>query len=157
MGKSCTTRYSSFMNARYRFCIFNPFLFIRGLSCPRCIQASLSLNCLKLTIPGFPHNCLLVSCGDIGFLKQNSRSTVVLAWKSGLKVPFLPLGRPCPLQTILLSDLVGCDSPLQKVILPHQRAVTPKPESLNSNKMSAKRPLLSAEGCHTNWMGSIAI
>jgi hypothetical protein len=27
----------------------NPFLFIRGLSCPSCIQASLSLNCLKLT------------------------------------------------------------------------------------------------------------
>jgi hypothetical protein len=47
------------------------FLFIRGLSCPSSIQASFSLNCLKLylTIPGFPHNCLLVSCGDkfVGF------------------------------------------------------------------------------------------
>jgi hypothetical protein len=39
-----------------------------------------------------------------------------LAWKSGLKVPLLPLGHSCPLQTILLSDLVGCDSPLQKVM-----------------------------------------
>jgi hypothetical protein len=28
-------------------------------------------------------------------------------------VPFLPEGPSCPLQTILLSDLVGCDSPLQ--------------------------------------------
>jgi hypothetical protein len=38
-----------------------------------------------------------------------------LTWKSGLKVPFLPLGPSGPLQTILLSDLVGCeyDSPLQ--------------------------------------------
>jgi hypothetical protein len=41
---------------------------------------------------------------------------LVLAWKSGLKVSFLPLGRFCPLQTVLLSDLVGCDSPLQMVI-----------------------------------------
>jgi hypothetical protein len=49
----------------------NPLLFIRGLSCPNCIQASLSLNCLKLTIPGFPHNCLPVSCGEIGLLKRS--------------------------------------------------------------------------------------
>jgi hypothetical protein len=41
---------------------------------------------------------------------------LVLAWKSGLKVPFLPLGRFCPLQTVLLGDLVGCDSPLQIVM-----------------------------------------
>jgi hypothetical protein len=47
-------------------CEINPSLFIRGLSCPSCIQASLSLICLKLTIPGFPYNCLSVSCGDIG-------------------------------------------------------------------------------------------
>ncbi len=48
----------------------NPFLFIRGLSCPSCIQASLSLNCFKLSIPEFPHNCLPVSCCGIGFLKK---------------------------------------------------------------------------------------
>jgi hypothetical protein len=41
------------------------FLFIRGLSCPSCIQASLSLNCIQLSIPGYPQNCLPVSCGDI--------------------------------------------------------------------------------------------
>ncbi len=38
---------------------------------------------------------------------------LVLAWKSGLKVPLLPLGPSCPLQTILMNDLFGCDSPLQ--------------------------------------------
>ncbi len=41
---------------------------------------------------------------------------LVLAWKSGLKVPFLHLGHSYPMQTILLSDLVGCDSPLQIVM-----------------------------------------
>ncbi len=41
-------------------------LFIRGLSCPSFIQASISLNCFKLTIPGFPYHCLPVSCGDTG-------------------------------------------------------------------------------------------
>ncbi len=56
--------------------LIDPFLFIRGLSCPCCIQASLSLNCLKLTIPGFPYNCLPVSCGDIGYLKKNPRPSV---------------------------------------------------------------------------------
>ncbi len=91
----------------------NLFLFTRGLSCPSCIQASLSLNCLKLTIPWFPHNCLLVSCGDTGFLK-NPRSS------NGLEIrpqsAFFPLGCSCPLQTS------------------QQRAVTPGPENLNSNK-----------------------
>jgi hypothetical protein len=62
----------------------------------------------KLTIPGFPHNILPVSCGDIG-----SFNKCLVAWKTGLKVTLLPLGRSCPLQTILLSDLVMCDSLLQ--------------------------------------------
>jgi hypothetical protein len=39
-----------------------------------------------------------------------------MAWKSGLSVPFLPLGRSCPLQTILLSDLAGYESPLHIVM-----------------------------------------
>jgi hypothetical protein len=39
-----------------------------------------------------------------------------MAWKSVLKVPFLHLGSSCPLETILLSDLVRCDSPLQIVM-----------------------------------------
>jgi hypothetical protein len=42
----------------------------------------------------------------------------LVSWKSGLKVTFLPLGRFCPLQTILKSDLFGCDSPLQIVMAP---------------------------------------
>jgi hypothetical protein len=41
---------------------FNPFLFIKGLSCPNNVQTTLNQNCLKLSIPGFP-----ISCGDIGF------------------------------------------------------------------------------------------
>jgi hypothetical protein len=53
---------------------------------------------------GFPYSCLPVSCGDIGFKKILS---LALAWKSGLNVPLLALGRSSPLQTILLSDLVG--------------------------------------------------
>jgi hypothetical protein len=76
---------------------------------PRSVKMSLTQNCLRLTIPGFPYNLLPVSCGDIGFKKILD---LVLAWKSGLKVPLLPLGRFCSLQTILPSDLVGCDSPL---------------------------------------------
>jgi hypothetical protein len=120
------------------------FLFIRGLFCPSCIQAALSLNCLKLTIPGFPHNCLPVSCDDIGFKK--------------ILCLVLPLGRSCPLQTILLGDLVRSDSPVQIVMAfwctyCQQRAVTPDPESLNSNKKGAKLSLLSAEGCHTRLDG----
>jgi hypothetical protein len=55
----------------------------------------------------------LLSCGDIGFKKI---LCLVLIWKSGLKVRLLPLGSSSPLQTILLSDLVGCDSPLQIVM-----------------------------------------
>ncbi len=51
----------------------NPFLFIRGLSCPCHVQTLLTQNCLKLTIPGFPYNLLPLSCGagDIGFLNKS--------------------------------------------------------------------------------------
>ncbi len=92
---------------------------------------------------------------------------LVLPCNSGLKVPLLPLGRSCPLQTILLSDLVGCDSPLQVVMAiwhpfwnltkfapnihnSQQRAVTTAPGSSESKKC-AKLPLLSAESSHT-WL-----
>jgi hypothetical protein len=61
---------------------------------------------------------LPVSCGDIGFFKILG---LVLAWKTGHNVPLLPLGLSCPLQTILLSDLVGCDSPLQIVMVVWRR------------------------------------
>jgi hypothetical protein len=40
----------------------------------------------------------------------------VLALTPGLKMTLLPLGPSSPLQAILLSDLVGCGSPLQIVI-----------------------------------------
>ncbi len=65
----------------------NPFLFIRGHAFPSSIQSSLSPNCLMLTIPGFLHNCLLASCGDIGFLTKILG--LVLAWKSGSGVTAL--------------------------------------------------------------------
>jgi hypothetical protein len=51
---------------------FNPFILIRN---KRRVQSSLTQNCLKLTIPGFPYNCLPVYCGDIG-LKKNPRSSI---------------------------------------------------------------------------------
>ncbi len=133
----------------------NHFLFIKGGSCPSCFQALLSLNCLKLTMPWFPHNCLTVSCGNIGFSRKIL--SLVLARKTGFKVPFLPIGHSCPLQTILLSDLVWQPSADSNGLLGHhfcqQRAVTPDPDSLNSNKKGAKLPLLSAEGCHTRLEG----
>jgi hypothetical protein len=38
-------------------------------------------------------------------------------------VPFLALGRSCPQQTILLSDLAGCDLPLQIVKVSKLRSI----------------------------------
>jgi hypothetical protein len=73
-------------------------------------QCSLTQNGLK-QLPGFPYNFLPVSCGDIGFKKHTVGQ--VLAWESGHKVPLLP---SCPLQTILLSDLVGRGILLQIVM-----------------------------------------
>ncbi len=90
----------------------NPILFS-----PCSVQTSLTPNCLKITIPGFLYNCLPVSCGDIGFIKKILG--LVLDCKSGLKVLLLPLGDSCSLQTILLSDLVGCNSPLRIVNVVH--------------------------------------
>jgi hypothetical protein len=48
----------------------------RGLFCPFSVQTSLTQNCLKLSISGFPYNLLPVSCDDIGFLKKNHRSSI---------------------------------------------------------------------------------
>jgi hypothetical protein len=62
---------------------------------------------------GFPYKLLLVSCD--GFLENSIGQ--VLACKSGLKMPFFQLLGPyCFLQTILLRDLVGCGSPLLKIM-----------------------------------------
>ncbi len=140
----------------------NPFLFIRGLSCPSCIQATLSLNCLKLTIHGCPHNCLPVSRAWWHRLKKKMLG-LVLAWKSGLKVPFLTLGRSCPLQTLLLSDLVGYDSPLKIVMAFWHSIIVSRGLSNTTQKVwiQSKR----APNCHLYlqrdvtpcWMGRIAL
>jgi hypothetical protein len=53
-------------------------------------QTSLTQNCLKLTIPGFPYNLFLVSCGGLAFL--NNCIGQVLAWISDLKASLLTLG-----------------------------------------------------------------
>ncbi len=108
----------------------NPFLFTKGLSCPLNVQTSLTQNCLKLTIPGFPYTLLYVSCRVIGFLKTSQ----VYYW------PRNHFGPSCPLQTILLSDLIGCDRPLQMVMTIWR---------IFLNLKRAKQPLLPAEGCHT--------
>jgi hypothetical protein len=55
---------------------------------------------------------------------------LLLNWKLGLKVPLLTLEPSCRLQTILLNDLVGCDSPLRIV-------------------MAIWRPFLKFEACQT--------
>ncbi len=81
---------------------------------PALTVSRVTQNCLKLTLSGFLYNLLPVSCGDISFIKILG---LVLALKSGVKVPLLSFARSCLLQTILLSDLVGCDSPLQVQIL----------------------------------------
>jgi hypothetical protein len=80
--------------------------------------------------------------------------------ESGIKVPLLPLGRSCPLKTILQSDLVGCDSPLQiamaiwhpflkfetDIIL--SRGLSHPTQEVQIKKKCAILPLLSAEDCH---------
>jgi hypothetical protein len=89
-------------------------LFIRGLSCPCSVQTSVTQKYLKLIIPGFPDNLLSVSCGDTCFKKKN-RSSVGLEIRP--QSAYTPLGPSCPLQTILLNDLVGYDSPLDIVYI----------------------------------------
>jgi hypothetical protein len=136
--------------------LVNPFLFIRGLSCPSSIQASLSLNCLQLTIPGFLHNRLLASVATLVFLK-NSRSNIGLEIRP--QSAFLHLGHSCPLQTILLNDLVGCDSPLQMVMAFWRAIIVSRGLSHPTQKVwiltqkGAKLSLLSAEGCDTQMDG----
>ncbi len=120
----------------------------------------LSLNCFKLTIPGFPHNCVPVSCGDIGFKKILG---LVVSWKSGIKVPFLPLGRSCPLQNILLSDLVGCDSPLQIVmtflctIFVNRGLSHPTQKVWIQTKRAPNWHYYLQRAVTPDWMGSIAL
>ncbi len=79
-----------------------------------------------------------------------------MAWKSGLKMPLLPLGTSCPLQTILLSYIVWYNSPMQI-----KMAVW---RIFFLNLKRVKQLLLSKKVCHyylqkavtPDWMGSIA-
>jgi hypothetical protein len=87
--------------------MLNHSYLFRGLFCPLSVQTSLTQNCLKLSIFGFPYT---------SFLYLVMTLIIVWAWKSCFKVSLLSLGSSCPLQTILLSDLVICDSQLQIVV-----------------------------------------
>ncbi len=73
-------------------------------------------------------------------------------------MPLLSLGPSCPLQTVLLSNLVWCDNPQPLVHffsnLKHAKrpllsasGCHARPSKLRFKKMCAKRPLPSAEGC----------
>jgi hypothetical protein len=66
----------------------NPFLFIRGLSCPRIVHKSLTQTILKLTIClNFLTTSFLYLLVTLAFLKSLGQ---VLAWKSGIKMPLMP-------------------------------------------------------------------
>jgi hypothetical protein len=128
--------------------------FIRGLSCP-----ALAVFRPQYLLSETNYNCLPVSSGDIGFLTKILG--LLLAWKSGLKVLFLPLGRFCPQQTILLSDQVECDSPLQIVMAFWRTFIVSRGLSYHTQRVwiQTKR----APNCHyylqravaPDWMGSI--
>ncbi len=87
--------------------VINLFLFIRGLSCPCCVRTSLTQNCHKLTIPGFPHRPLPDCYSNNASLKKGLGQ--VLTWdpSSGLSNPTiwaaLPpenIGQRNPLSTL---------------------------------------------------------
>ncbi len=61
--------------------IINPFMFIRGLSCPSSVQTSITHHCVKLAIPGFPYNLLSVYCCDMGFFKKKSLGQVLAGFR----------------------------------------------------------------------------
>jgi hypothetical protein len=83
----------------------------------------------------------------------------------GIKVSLLPLGPSCPLQTILLSDLVWCGSPpanrngrlahsflkfeAQQTAILDCRRLLHLARQFKNLKKCAKLTLLSAAGCHT--------
>ncbi len=94
------------------------------------------LGTFKLTIPGFPCNLLPLSCGDIGF-KKSSRCSIGLEIRP--KSAFIAIRLPLPSATILLSDLVRCNSPSAECISIWCTFL---------NLKLAKNPFLSAMGCH---------
>ncbi len=136
-GSTGPTVRDSILVIRRSVLSMNPFLFIRGLSCPGCIQTWLSLNCLKLTILGFPHNCLLVS-------KKNPRSSISL--EISPQSAFSPFSAllPSANHSAEWSGWVWPPSADSNGLLVHhyckQRAVTPYPVNLNSNKKGAILP-----------------
>jgi hypothetical protein len=111
-GNKCNTRlYSRKSHSKYPFSTLS---YSSEVSCPCCVQASLSLNSLKLTRPGFLINYLPVSCGDIGFLQKIPRFSIGLEIRlQSTFTAFRPLLPSENLKTILLSDLVRCDSSLR--------------------------------------------
>jgi hypothetical protein len=84
-------------------------LFIRGLTALAAFRPQYLLTVLSyLHIPIFSYNLPIYLVVTFTLKKSMDQ---VLAWKSGLKVSLLPLGPSCPLQILLLSDLVGCGIP----------------------------------------------
>ncbi len=97
---------------------------------------------------------------------------LVVAWKSGLKkVPLLPLVPSYPLQTIFLSDLVGCDLPLETVMAVwrnffffwgpnshycQQWAVSPD-QKIHIEKSVPNCHYYLQRAVTPDWMGSIAL
>ncbi len=122
-------------------------------------------NCLKLSKPGFSYNCLPVSCGDVSFWKKVLG--LVLPLKSGLKLLMLPLGPSCLLQTILLSDLVGCDRPLHFLLkfevcqnsnyCPQRAVTTYWPRKFRVKKSASTCHYYLQQAVTPDWMGSVAL
>jgi hypothetical protein len=124
----------------------NPFLFTRGFSCPLSVHTSLIQNFLQLTIPGFPYSLLSISCGA-----------------------FTSLEPSFPLQAILLSDLVSVTAHSLQIVMAFWRAflkfevrqtviivssgLPHLTQQVQIFFKCAKRPLLSAAGCHTRLHG----
>jgi hypothetical protein len=72
--------------------MFNCSYSFRGLFCPLSVQISLTQNCLKLSISGFPYNLLPVSCEDIDFKKKIGSS---IDLENRLQCAFYVFGSSC--------------------------------------------------------------
>ncbi len=125
---------------------------------PGCIQTSLSLNCLKLsTYLDFLTTVSLYLVVTFTFLTKNPSSSISL--EISPQSAFSPFSAllPSANHSAEWSGWVWQTSADSNGLLVHhycqQRAVTPDPENLNSNKKGAKLPLLSAKGCHTRLEG----
>jgi hypothetical protein len=78
------------------------------------ILTSLTQNCLKLIIPGFPYKLLPVSCGDNGFSKQSLGQVLEIRPQSASTAVRALLHFAN--YSILTSDLVEYDNLLQIVL-----------------------------------------